>query len=241
MWSCRPWPKSVAASRSIKSAESEAHVGSPLGPNADLDVFRSQYRPRVNGAPGWPAADPREGDENEAFASTVRGRADRDFAPRHGRPKFCCVAPSPALGRLLSPLLLWWRQGRFLEQPPKERRERLIAAYRDAGRCPAHGAAGPVLFFPSRASMPSQAAGERDNLRRQWGALSWPVWIASRYADADGTTAMHLHIYRDESRSGHFDLVGGGDHPWTIDLVAVTAAAILLVGFAGAVALELVR
>jgi hypothetical protein len=52
---------------------------------------------------------------------------------------------------------------------------------------------------------------------------------------------MHLHIYRDESRSGHFDLVGGGDHPWTIDLVAVTAAAILLVGFAGAVALELVR
>jgi hypothetical protein len=30
---------------------------------------------------------------------------------------------------------------------------------------------------------------------------------------------MHLHLYRDESRSGHFDLVGEGDHPWTIDLV----------------------
>ena len=52
---------------------------------------------------------------------------------------------------------------------------------------------------------------------------------------------MHLHVYRDKDHSGHLDLVGGGDHPWTIDLVAVTAAAILLVGFAGAVALELVR
>jgi hypothetical protein len=53
--------------------------------------------------------------------------------------------------------------------------------------------------------------------------------------------AVHLRIYRDESRSGHFDLVGEGDHPWTIDLVAVTAAAILLVGFAGALALQVVR
>jgi hypothetical protein len=52
---------------------------------------------------------------------------------------------------------------------------------------------------------------------------------------------MHLRIYRDESRSGHFDLVGEGDHPWTIDLVAVTAAAILLMGFAGALALQVVR
>jgi hypothetical protein len=54
-------------------------------------------------------------------------------------------------------------------------------------------------------------------------------------------TAMHLHIYRDKSRSGHFDLVSGGDHPWTIDLVAVTAAAVLVVGFAGALVLQLVR
>ena len=43
---------------------------------------------------------------------------------------------------------------------------------------------------------------------------------------------MHLHLYRDESRSRHFDLVGEGDHPWTIDFVTVTAAAILVVGFA---------
>ena len=45
---------------------------------------------------------------------------------------------------------------------------------------------------------------------------------------------MHLHTYRDESRSRHFDLIGG--HPWSIDLVAVTASGILLMGFACALA-----
>jgi len=52
---------------------------------------------------------------------------------------------------------------------------------------------------------------------------------------------MHLHLYRDESRSGHFDLVGEGDHPWTIDLVTVTAAGILVVGLASALVAHLVR
>jgi len=52
---------------------------------------------------------------------------------------------------------------------------------------------------------------------------------------------LHLHLYRDESRSGHFDVVGEGDHPWTIDLVTVTVAAILVVGFAGALVAHLVR
>ena len=47
---------------------------------------------------------------------------------------------------------------------------------------------------------------------------------------------MHLHLYRDESRSGHFDLVGEGD----IDLVTVTVAAILVLGFAGALVAHLV-
>ena len=42
---------------------------------------------------------------------------------------------------------------------------------------------------------------------------------------------MHLHIYRDESRSGHVDLVGEGDHPWSIDLVTSIAAGIMVVGF----------
>jgi hypothetical protein len=43
--------------------------------------------------------------------------------------------------------------------------------------------------------------------------------------------AMRLQTYRDENRSRHFDLVG---HHWSVDLVAVTAAGILMVGFASA-------
>jgi hypothetical protein len=35
---------------------------------------------------------------------------------------------------------------------------------------------------------------------------------------------MRLQTYRDESRSRHFDLTGGGGHPWSIDLVAATAS-----------------
>ena len=40
---------------------------------------------------------------------------------------------------------------------------------------------------------------------------------------------MRLHSYRDESHSRHFDLIGGGGHPWSIDLVSVTASSILVV------------
>ena len=45
-------------------------------------------------------------------------------------------------------------------------------------------------------------------------------------------SAMRIHSYRDESHSRHFDLIGEDDHPWSIDLVSVTAAGILVVGFA---------
>jgi hypothetical protein len=48
---------------------------------------------------------------------------------------------------------------------------------------------------------------------------------------------MRLHTYRDEQRSRHFDLIG---HHWSVDLVAVTAASILVVGFACAVTALLV-
>lgn len=48
---------------------------------------------------------------------------------------------------------------------------------------------------------------------------------------------MHLHTYRDESRSRHFDLIG--EHR-SIDLVAVTASGILVMGFACAVVALLV-
>ena len=46
---------------------------------------------------------------------------------------------------------------------------------------------------------------------------------------------MNLRTYRDESRSAHLDLIGGRGHPWSIDLVAVPASGILVVGFACAV------
>ena len=52
---------------------------------------------------------------------------------------------------------------------------------------------------------------------------------------------MHLRLYRDKDRSGHFDLVGEGDHPWTIDMVVVMTAAVLVVGFAIALAALLIR
>jgi hypothetical protein len=42
---------------------------------------------------------------------------------------------------------------------------------------------------------------------------------------------MRLQTHRDERRSRHFDLTGGGGHPWSIDLVAATASGILGVGF----------
>lgn len=52
---------------------------------------------------------------------------------------------------------------------------------------------------------------------------------------------MRLHSYRDESRSRHFDLIGGGSHRWSIDLVYVTTSAILVVGFACALIAHWVR
>ena len=49
---------------------------------------------------------------------------------------------------------------------------------------------------------------------------------------------MHLHTYRDENRSRHLDLIG---QHWSVDLVTATAASILVLGFAGAVVVLLVR
>jgi hypothetical protein len=42
---------------------------------------------------------------------------------------------------------------------------------------------------------------------------------------------MHLRTYRDDAGSRHFDLIGGGGHPWSVDLVVITAASILVLGF----------
>ena len=49
---------------------------------------------------------------------------------------------------------------------------------------------------------------------------------------------MHLHTYRDESRSRHFDLISGGKHPRSIDLVLVVISGMLVAGFACALMLS---
>lgn len=52
------------------------------------------------------------------------------------------------------------------------------------------------------------------------------------------TPVMRIRAYRDKTRSAHLELIVGRN-PWTIDLVAVTAAAILLIGFAAALGQQL--
>ncbi|MGY8685734.1 hypothetical protein Q2941_49755 [Bradyrhizobium sp. UFLA05-153] len=52
---------------------------------------------------------------------------------------------------------------------------------------------------------------------------------------------MRFQTFRDDSRSRHFDLIGGKGHRWSIDLVTVTDAGILAVGFACAVLALVVR
>ena len=48
---------------------------------------------------------------------------------------------------------------------------------------------------------------------------------------------MRLHSHIDENRSRHLDLIGRRrGHPWSIDLVAVIASGLLLMGFACALA-----
>jgi hypothetical protein len=59
--------------------------------------------------------------------------------------------------------------------------------------------------------------------------------------NAHEEAAMRLQTYRDESRSRHFDLIGGGGHHWSIDLVAVTVSVILVASFACAVVALWVR
>jgi hypothetical protein len=42
---------------------------------------------------------------------------------------------------------------------------------------------------------------------------------------------MRVTTYRDEDRSRHFDLVGGSNHPWSVDLVRESASCLLVGGF----------
>lgn len=49
---------------------------------------------------------------------------------------------------------------------------------------------------------------------------------------------MRFHTYRDESRACHLDLIGGTTTPWSIDLVSVGAATLLLASFVCALAAQ---
>lgn len=42
---------------------------------------------------------------------------------------------------------------------------------------------------------------------------------------------MRIRTYRDQAYARHFDLIGGGVEPWSIDLVSVAAAMLLVTGF----------
>jgi hypothetical protein len=50
---------------------------------------------------------------------------------------------------------------------------------------------------------------------------------------------MRLHTYRDENRSRHFDLISGGDHPRSIDMVSALSAGVLVLAFAFALMTKL--
>ena len=52
---------------------------------------------------------------------------------------------------------------------------------------------------------------------------------------------MRIQTYLDESHSRHFDLVGGGDNPWSIDLVVEAVSCILLGGFIIALVAECIH
>ena len=75
-----------------------------------------------------------------------------------------------------------------------------------------------------------------NGLRCKAGQMRPMVRLRMRSANA-----VRLHSYRDESHSRHFDLIGGGGHPWSIDLVYVTASTILVVGFGCALVAHVVR
>lgn len=53
--------------------------------------------------------------------------------------------------------------------------------------------------------------------------------------------AMRVRTYRDEAQSVHMDLIGGGVQPWSVDLVSLSAAALLVSGFFCALAVQIIR
>ena len=52
---------------------------------------------------------------------------------------------------------------------------------------------------------------------------------------------MRFRTYRDQTYSRHLDLIGGGIHPWSIDLVSLLASGLLVAGLVCALLVPLVR
>jgi hypothetical protein len=52
---------------------------------------------------------------------------------------------------------------------------------------------------------------------------------------------MRVRTYGDQAFSRDFDLVGGADHPWSIDLVSLGASGLLVVGFISALLAQLIN
>lgn len=50
---------------------------------------------------------------------------------------------------------------------------------------------------------------------------------------------MRVRTYRDQAYARHFDLSGGGAKPWSVDLVSVVAATLLVTGLVCALAAQL--
>ncbi|MDB5604259.1 MAG: hypothetical protein JWP25_1159 [Bradyrhizobium sp.] len=103
---------------------------------------------------------------------------------------------------------------------------------RSEGRAPISQEASPLCSRPRRQIHPLLHFGWRPQDRRpnceELFSQQWMEWRRTR----TGSGAMHLHTYRDESRSRHFDLISGGEHPRSIDLVVAMTSDILVISFA---------
>jgi len=120
--------------------------------------------------------------------------------------------------------------GQSLAGHPRQYRNQRMVAIRSmlarlTGTRPYCLSGPPVVGCPRRPSLP-----------RWQRELFWQLPIELVCQRKEG--AMHLHTFRDENHSRHFDLIG---HNWSIDLVTVAAAGILVVGFACALVALLVH
>jgi len=71
-----------------------------------------------------------------------------------------------------------------------------------------------------------------DRLDRRSAARNYLANSGLNRGEYQGSVAMRLHTYRDENRSRHIDLISGGQHPRSIDLVVILTSSILVIAAA---------